>query len=99
MRECESRLGDLLQTKKQIRGLTTAATIWLVAAIGMAVGAGVYFIAIFTTVLSAILLTLLAPISERLERRAEERRKTHQAVQKKRVGQMGEEDEETKLVG
>lgn len=84
--------GALLQTKKHIRGLTTAATIWLVAAIGMAVGTGVYFIAIFTTMLSAILLALLAPISERLERRAEKRWKTHQAVQKKRVGQMGEKD-------
>jgi len=72
--------GALLQTKKHIRGLTTAATIWLVAAIGMAVGVGVYFIAIYTTVMSTILLALLAPISERLERRAEERWKVHQAA-------------------
>ena len=69
--------GALLQTKKHIRGLTTAATIWLVAAIGMAVGTGAYFIAIFTTALSTVLLALLAPVSERLERRAEKRWKTH----------------------
>jgi len=72
--------GALLQTKRHIRGLTTAATIWLVAAIGMAVGVGVYFVAIFTTILSTALLALLAPISERLERRAEERWKVHQAA-------------------
>jgi len=84
--------GALLQTKKHIRGLTTAATIWLVAAIGMAVGAGVYFIAIFTTVLSTILLALLAPVSGRLEQRAQERGKVHQVPQKKRAGQVDEED-------
>ncbi len=85
--------GALLQTRKHIRGLTTAATIWLVAAIGMAVGAGVYFIAVFTTILSAILLVLLAPISERLEHRAEVRSRLRRAARKKEVGQ-GEKDEE-----
>jgi putative Mg2+ transporter-C (MgtC) family protein len=80
--------GALLQTRKHIRGLTTAATIWLVAAIGMAVGAGVYFVAIFTTILSAVLLILLAPISERLERRAQERGKMPQAARKKEAEQM-----------
>jgi putative Mg2+ transporter-C (MgtC) family protein len=56
--------GTLLQTKNKIRGLTTASTIWLVSAIGMAVGVGMYWGAIFVTVLSTIALILLAPISE-----------------------------------
>ena len=68
--------GVLLQSKNRIRGITTAATIWLVAAIGMAVGAGVYFLAIFTTVFSTAVLVLLHPISAWLLRRARERRKT-----------------------
>lgn len=59
--------GALLQAKGHVRGLTTAASIWLVAAIGMAVGAGLYFLAIFTTLLSALLLVLLAPLSRRLD--------------------------------
>jgi putative Mg2+ transporter-C (MgtC) family protein len=59
--------GALLQTKRHVRGLTTAATIWLVAAIGMAAGTGAYFLAIFTTVLSTVVLVALRPVSRRLE--------------------------------
>lgn len=59
--------GALLQAKGHVRGLTTAASIWLVAAIGMSVGTGLDFLAIFTTLLSALLLILLAPLSRRLE--------------------------------
>lgn len=42
-----------------VRGLTTAAGIWTTAAIGMALGAGFYFIGIFTTVLLLILQIIL----------------------------------------
>jgi putative Mg2+ transporter-C (MgtC) family protein len=62
--------GALLQTKSHVRGLTTAATIWLVAALGMAAGAGVYFLAVFTTILTTVLLVVLRPVSASLERRA-----------------------------
>jgi putative Mg2+ transporter-C (MgtC) family protein len=78
--------GALMHSKRFVRGLTTAAAIWLVAAIGMAVGAGVYFLAIFTTLLSTILLVLLAPISERLEQRGQER------MEMRRASQRSEED-------
>lgn len=86
--------GALLQTRKHVRGLTTAATIWLVAAIGMAVGAGVYFIAIFTTILSTILLVMLAPFSKQLERRAREQKEKHRLAQGKEAALMDEEDED-----
>jgi putative Mg2+ transporter-C (MgtC) family protein len=62
--------GALLRHKGHIRGLTTAATVWLVAAIGMAVGTGAYFIAIFATIVSTASLVLLAPVSDRLSQRA-----------------------------
>ena len=65
--------GAVLQSKGNVRGLTTAASIWLVAAIGMAVGTGLYFLAIFTTTLSTFLLIFLGPISRRLDQRAQER--------------------------
>jgi putative Mg2+ transporter-C (MgtC) family protein len=42
-----------------VRGLTTAATIWISAGIGMAAGAGMYIIASVTTFL--VLLVLLLP--------------------------------------
>jgi putative Mg2+ transporter-C (MgtC) family protein len=75
--------GALLQSKGHVRGLTTAATIWLVAAIGMSVGTGAYFIAIFTTILSTILLVLLAPLSAGLERKAQVRSDRQHADQEK----------------
>src|ERR671929_1605962 len=54
--------GTLLQTRSRIKGLTTAATIWLAAAIGMSVGAGMYFIAIVPTLTMEIVLVTLKPL-------------------------------------
>ena len=48
--------GAILQSQGQIRGLTTAATIWVVAAIGMAAGAGEYVIAAGTVTLVLVVL-------------------------------------------
>ncbi len=45
--------------KQSIKGLTTAAGIWATAGIGMAVGAGMYFIGIATAVLMLVLQLLL----------------------------------------
>lgn len=59
--------GALLQTRNKTKGMTTAATIWLVAAIGMAVGTGSYFLAVFTTLLTAGVLQLLRPVSKMVE--------------------------------
>lgn len=59
--------GALLQTRNKTKGMTTAATIWLVAAIGMAVGTGNYFLAVFTTLLTAVVLQLLRPVSKMVE--------------------------------
>jgi len=45
-----------------VAGLTTAATIWAVAAVGLAVGAGLYLVSAVTTVLISIVLYLPHPI-------------------------------------
>ena len=45
--------------KEAVRGLTTAACLWVVAAIGMAVGCGFYAAALVTTSLSLIVLFFL----------------------------------------
>ena len=58
--------GAIIQTKGSVRGLTTAAGIWMVAALGLAVGVGLYWIAIVSTVL--ILFTLVS--LEQYERHA-----------------------------
>ncbi|MGH7504093.1 MAG: MgtC/SapB family protein [Longimicrobiales bacterium] len=54
--------GTILQSRGSVIGLTTAATLWVVAAIGMAVGAGQYTMAVAGTVLVIIALILLPPL-------------------------------------
>ncbi|MBI2827331.1 MAG: MgtC/SapB family protein [Planctomycetia bacterium] len=51
--------------ERQIEGLTTAATIWLTAAVGFAVGAGWVVPATIATVLSLVILTLLKRVEDR----------------------------------
>lgn len=48
--------GTILRDKTSIKGLTTAASLWVVAAIGLAVGAGFYFSSFFVTLLVFITL-------------------------------------------
>ncbi|MFE5322960.1 MgtC/SapB family protein [Paenibacillus sp. NPDC056579] len=50
--------GAILRTGSTISGLTTAASIWVVAAIGLCVGAGFFFCAILATIM--VLLSLFA---------------------------------------
>ena len=48
--------GTILHEGITVRGLTTAASLWMVSAIGLAVGAGMYFISIATTAVTMITL-------------------------------------------
>ncbi len=45
-----------------VAGLTTAATIWAVASIGLAVGVGLYLVSVVTTAIALIILLLPHPI-------------------------------------
>lgn len=74
--------GTILQARGAVIGLTTAATIWVVAAIGMIVGAGQYLEATGSTVLVVLVLTLL----QRVERRILARHRTLNAVIRARRG-------------
>ena len=58
--------GAVLHSHGFVVGLTTAATIWVVAGIGMAVGSGFYGVAIFATVLSLVTLTAIPFIESRV---------------------------------
>ena len=51
--------------KGSVRGLTTAAGIWMVAALGMAIGVGLYVLSIVATLLILFILLYL----ERIERK------------------------------
>ena len=54
--------GAIIQDRGGIYGLTTAATIWLVASIGVACGAGLYKLAAISTLIAIIVLIGLAPL-------------------------------------
>ena len=64
--------GTIFLRKDLVRGLTTAATIWAVAAIGMAAGTARYFEAAFTTLLILGVLMVLKPIERRFFKRPSE---------------------------
>jgi putative Mg2+ transporter-C (MgtC) family protein len=55
------------QEKQQIEGLTTAASIWLTAAVGMAVGAGFHFAAALSVVLAWMVLVPVKRIEEHFD--------------------------------
>ncbi|SDD70805.1 putative Mg2+ transporter-C (MgtC) family protein [Paenibacillus sp. UNCCL117] len=51
--------GTIMRTGATVAGLTTAASLWVVAAIGLAVGAGFYFGAVISTIAALISLFVL----------------------------------------
>ena len=58
--------GAIIRQGLSIRGLTTAATLWVVAAIGMAAGTGYYWAAVATTVLVLVSLWPLRVLAHRI---------------------------------
>lgn len=58
--------GSILHDRGSVTGLTTAATIFVVASIGMAAGGGLYVLAIFGAVLIIFCLQLLGALERRL---------------------------------
>jgi putative Mg2+ transporter-C (MgtC) family protein len=58
--------GTILHFRGSVIGLTTAATLWVVAAIGMAVGARAYLQALATTALVMLTLRLLGRVEDHL---------------------------------
>jgi putative Mg2+ transporter-C (MgtC) family protein len=51
--------GAIIRDRENIKGLTTAASLWVVAGIGLAVGCGFYSAALYTTVLTLVVLFFL----------------------------------------
>ncbi|MDO4210573.1 MAG: MgtC/SapB family protein [Bacteroidales bacterium] len=58
--------GAIIQMKGSVRGLTTAAGIWMTACIGLAVGAGMYIIAVAACLLIIFVLMFLESLEKRL---------------------------------
>ena len=58
--------GAIIQMKGSVRGLTTAAGIWMVATIGMAVGVGMYLVSVIATLLIIFILVTLERYEHKL---------------------------------
>ena len=58
--------GTIMQSRGSVTGLTTAATLWVVAAVGMAAGAGLYIHAIIGTALVLLALMILGRFEDHL---------------------------------
>ena len=62
--------GAILRDGGNVHGMTTAATIWVNAAVGVAAGAGQYMMASVATALTLVVLALLGPLERYFERRS-----------------------------
>ena len=60
--------GAIIQARFAVHGLTTAATIWTVAAIGIAVGSGFYMLAFIVTLLVVFVLTVFKLLLDIIEK-------------------------------
>jgi len=63
--------GSILKVgeERHVRGLTTAASVWMTAAIGVSVGLGTVGIAALLTLLALIILALVGAVEARAEKR------------------------------
>ena len=82
--------GAIIREGLSVRGLTTAATLWVVAAIGMACGAGWYWAAIVTTLVTIFALGPLRIVAYKIMERMkpEENRLTIELKEGQPIGQL-----------
>jgi putative Mg2+ transporter-C (MgtC) family protein len=72
--------GAIIKHGINVRGLTTAASLWVVAAIGVGVGAGMYAFSVATTALVILALWPLSQVKKALAGKAEESRRLSVAL-------------------
>jgi putative Mg2+ transporter-C (MgtC) family protein len=58
--------GAIIRLGKDVKGLTTAASLWLVAAIGMTIGAGMYVAALTAEILALIALMTMNKLERKI---------------------------------
>ncbi|OJV97509.1 MAG: magnesium transporter MgtC, partial [Sphingobacteriales bacterium 44-61] len=60
--------GVIFRGDNRVNGITTAATIWAVAAVGMGIGGGQYFIAAYASILILVVLAILPYVEDLIDR-------------------------------
>jgi putative Mg2+ transporter-C (MgtC) family protein len=61
--------GAIMRTDSGVQGLTTAATVWVNAAVGVAAGGGQYHLALSGTAVTLVVLFVVAPVEKAIARR------------------------------
>jgi len=61
--------GIIFRQEDRVHGLTTAAGLWVAAAIGLACGAGYFVVAIGGSILTVTILAMIRPLEKRFENR------------------------------
>ncbi|MCC6936371.1 MAG: MgtC/SapB family protein [Thermomicrobiales bacterium] len=61
--------GIIFRQEDRVHGLTTAAGLWVAAAIGLACGAGYFVLAIGGSILTVTILAMIRPLEKRFENR------------------------------
>jgi len=61
--------GTIMHSRSSVKGLTTAASLWVVAGIGLAVGSGLYFGSIVTTILTIVALLVFSKVEHAMIRK------------------------------
>ncbi len=60
--------GAIMRTHSGVHGLTTAATVWVNAALGIAAGGGLYRVAVLGGTITIAVLLILGPVERAIER-------------------------------
>ncbi len=60
--------GTIIRSGHDVRGLTTAACLWVTAGVGLAVGCGFYFAAIMTSFLALFILLSLSRLEDKIQK-------------------------------
>ena len=79
--------GTIILRRNAVRGLTTAASVWAVAAIGLASGAGMFAAAVTCTAILLIVLIGLKPVERRMFEHKRPRQVT--VIVRRQPGQIG----------
>lgn len=78
--------GTILHEGLTIKGLTTAASLWMVSAIGLAVGSGMYFLSVAATLLSMVTLITLHSWEKRFSLKNSKDRRFIRIIARNRPG-------------
>lgn len=85
-----------LDEKQEIKGLTTAASIWLAAALGTVAGLAEFALAVAAAVVSLFILGVLGPIEKIFERRQAQHRKERDKADRRKTERKLDNEQENK---